>query len=317
MAGVGDMSGDVFGNGMLLSPQIRLLAAFDHRDIFIDPDPDPRVSLGERQRLFSLPRSSWQDYNKDLISKGGGVYGRSLKTVPLSDEARKVLGLGPEPMTPVEVVTAILKADVDLLWFGGIGTYIRAATETDVAVGDRANDATRISGHQLRAKVVGEGANLAVTQKGRVEYALAGGRIDTDAIDNSAGVNASDIEVNVKIALAAAVRAGDFDLDERNKFLVAMTDEVAALCLANNYLQTLALSLAERPGVGALPDHRALVAHLEARGLLDRAVESLPDDGTIAARASAGKGFTRPELATLLAYAKNALSADLVAEHRA
>jgi glutamate dehydrogenase len=297
---------------MLLSPQIRLVAAFDHRDIFIDPDPDPATSLAERRRLFELPRSSWQDYNKELLSKGGGVYSRSLKTVPLFAEARKALGLGTDPVTPQEVMTAILKAEVDLLWFGGIGTYVRASDETDAAVGDKANDAIRIAGRDIRAKVVGEGANLAVTQRGRVEYALHGGRIDTDAIDNSAGVNASDIEVNVKIALNSVLRNGRLDMEGRNAFLVEMTEEVAALCLRNNYLQPLALSLAERAGVAALPDHRALIESLEARGELNRAVEFLPDDASLDARALAGKGLTRPELATVLAYAKNSLYGDLL-----
>ena len=313
VAGVGDMSGDVFGNGMLLSPQIRLVAAFDHRDIFIDPDPDPAVGLAERRRLFELPRSSWQDYDKALLSKGGGVYSRTLKTVALFQEARRALGLGNEPVTPEEVIAAILRADVDLLWFGGIGTYVRAADETDAAVGDKANDAVRIAGRDIRARVVGEGANLGVTQRGRIEYARAGGRIDTDAIDNSAGVNTSDIEVNIKIALNAPLRAGQLDLDARNALLHEMTDEVAALCLANNYLQTLALSLAERAGLAALPDHRALIEALEAQGQLDRQVEALPDDGALEARAAAGYGLTRPELAVLLAYAKNALAADLLA----
>jgi glutamate dehydrogenase len=312
VAGVGDMSGDVFGNGMLLSPQIRLIAAFDHRDIFIDPDPDPARSLAERKRLFDLPRSSWQDYNKELLSKGGGVYSRRLKSVPLFAEARKALGLGNDPVTPQEVMTAILKAEVDLLWFGGIGTYVRAHDETDVEVGDRANDAIRIGGHDIRARVVGEGANLAVTQRGRIEYALGGGHIDTDAIDNSAGVIASDIEVNVKIALNSVLRLGQLDMDRRNTFLTEMTDEVAALCLRNNYLQPLALSLAERAGSADLPDHRALIESLEARGLLSRAVESLPDNATLDARMRAGHGMTRPELATILAYAKNSLYADLL-----
>jgi len=312
MVGVGDMSGDVFGNGLLLSPQTRLIAAFDHRDIFVDPDPDPAKALAERKRLFDLPRSSWQDYGKELISKGGGVFSRTLKTVPLSDEARSALGLGPDPVTPAEVMTAILKAPVDLLWFGGIGTYVRGGEEIDAMVGDRANDAVRIKGADIRAKVVGEGANLAVTQKGRVDFALKGGRIDTDAIDNSAGVNASDIEVNVKIALATPVRLGQLTPDGRNAFLAEMTDEVSALCLANNYLQTLALSLAEKTGLGGLPDERALIEHLETRGLLSRAVEALPEDAAIDARAKAGIGFTRPELATLLAYAKNALFSDLL-----
>ena len=313
VAGVGDMSGDVFGNGMLLSPEIRLIAAFDHRDIFIDPVPNSATSLAERRRLFALPRSSWQDYDKALLSKGGGVYARSLKTVPLEAEARAALGLGADPVTPQEVMSAILRARVDLLWFGGIGTYLRADGETNTEVGDRANDAVRITGGNVAATVVGEGANLAVTQRARVEFALKGGRIDTDAIDNSAGVNASDIEVNVKIALASVVRAGQLDADGRNAFLAEMTDEVAALCLSNNYLQTLALSLAERPGVRALPDHRALIEHLEGRGLLNRPLEALPDDATLDAREAAQRGLTRPELATLLAYAKNAFYADLLA----
>ena len=312
VVGVGDMSGDVFGNGMLLSPQIRLIAAFDHRDIFIDPDPEPRTSLAERTRLFNLPRSSWQDYDKALLSKGGGVYSRSLKNVALFQEARTALGLGSDPVTPQDVMVAILKAEVDLLWFGGIGTYIRGSDETDAEAGDKANDAIRIAGKDIRAKVVGEGANLAVTQKGRIDYALHGGRIDTDAIDNSAGVNASDIEVNVKIALTSVVRSGQLDKDGRNAFLAQMTGEVAALCLRNNYLQPLAMSLAERAGVSALPDHRALIESLEARGQLSRPVEALPDDATLNARASAGKGLTRPELAVILAYAKNSLYADLL-----
>ena len=312
VAGVGDMSGDVFGNGMLLSQEIKLVAAFDHRDIFIDPDPDPHVSFAERKRLFALPRSSWQDYDKTLLSPGGDVYARSLKIVPLSPEARQRLGLGTDPVTAQEVMSAILKAEVDLLWFGGIGTYVRGADETNAAAGDKANDALRITGRDIRAKVVGEGANLAVTQRGRIDYALAGGRIDTDAIDNSAGVNASDIEVNVKIALNSVVRAGKLDLEGRNRFLAELTDEVATLCLANNYLQSLALSLAERAGTAVLPDHRALIEDLERRGLLNRNLEALPDDATLERRAATGKALTRPELATVLAYAKNALYADLL-----
>jgi glutamate dehydrogenase len=313
VVGVGDMSGDVFGNGMLLSPQIRLVAAFDHRDIFIDPDPDPLVSLDERRRLFGLPRSSWQDYDKSLLSKGGGVYSRSLKNVALFQEARRALGLGNDPVTPQDVILAILKADVDLLWFGGIGTYVRSSLETDADVGDKANDTIRIAGKDIRAKVVGEGANLGVTQRGRIEYALLGGKIDTDAIDNSAGVNASDIEVNVKIAMNTVVRTDKLEADQRNRFLGALTDEVAALCLRNNYLQPLTMSLAERAGLAALPDHRALIEDLEQRGLLNRAVEFLPDDAALNARAASGKGLTRPEIAVILAYAKNSLYADLLA----
>jgi glutamate dehydrogenase len=312
VAGVGDMSGDVFGNGMLLSPVIRLVAAFDHRDIFIDPDPDVEAAFAERQRLFSLPRSSWQDYDKSKLSKGGGVFSRSLKTVDLGSEARHRLGIGPGSVTPQEVITAILKAEVDLLWFGGIGTYVRGPAETNAEAGDRANDPIRISGREIRATVVGEGANLAVTQRGRIAYALAGGRIDTDAIDNSAGVNASDLEVNIKIALGSLVAGKQMSYEQRNEFLAGMTGEVAGLCLANNYLQSLALSLAGREAVVAFADHRALIEYLEGRGQLQRAVEFLPDDAALAERAAAGRGFTRPELAVLLAYAKNALEADLV-----
>ncbi|MET0904954.1 MAG: NAD-glutamate dehydrogenase domain-containing protein, partial [Tardiphaga sp.] len=312
VVGVGDMSGDVFGNGMLLSRQIRLLAAFDHRDIFIDPIPDAARSFMERERLFALPRSSWQDYDKSLISTGGGVFPRSLKAVPLSPEIRAVLGLTAAHVTPAELMKAILTADVDLLWFGGIGTYVRASLETDADAGDRANDGIRITGSNLRVKVVGEGANLGLTQRGRIEYALKGGRINTDAIDNSAGVNSSDLEVNIKIALAPLLANGSLTLPARNDFLVTMTDEVAALCLRNNYLQGLALSLAERAGASELPDHWELIERLEQRGLLDRAVEFLPSDSVMSARAAAGKGLTRPELAVILAYAKLTLYADLL-----
>ena len=312
VVGVGDMSGDVFGNGMLLSPEIELVAAFDHRDIFIDPHPDAGKSLAERQRLFALPRSSWQDYDQSLISKGGGVFSRSLKSIPLSAEARAVLGIEAAHATPAEVMSAILRAQVDLLWFGGIGTYVRGAQETDAEVGDRANDAIRVVAGEVRAKVIGEGANLGVTQRGRVDYALAGGRINTDAIDNSAGVNSSDLEVNIKIAVAPLVAAGTLDMEARNSFLASMTDEVAALCLRNNYLQTLAISLAERAGLAELPDHRVLIEQLEARGLLDRAVEFLPSDAALDAR---GAALSRPELAVILAYAKLTLYADLLEGH--
>ncbi|GLQ10196.1 NAD-glutamate dehydrogenase [Devosia yakushimensis] len=309
VVGVGDMSGDVFGNGMLLSPAIELVAAFDHRDIFIDPHPDAAKSLAERQRLFALPRSSWQDYDQSLISKGGGVFSRSLKSIPLSAEARAVLGIEAAHATPAEVMSAILRAQVDLLWFGGIGTYVRGAQETDADVGDRANDAIRVVAGEVRAKVIGEGANLGVTQRGRVDYALAGGRINTDAIDNSAGVNSSDLEVNIKIAVAPLVAGGTLDMEARNSFLASMTDEVAGLCLRNNYLQTLAISLAERAGLSELPDHRVLIEQLEARGLLDRAVEFLPSDAALDAR---GAALSRPELAVILAYAKLTLYADLL-----
>ena len=310
--GVGDMSGDVFGNGMLLSPQLRLIAAFDHRDIFIDPDPDPARSFAERARLFQLPRSSWQDYNAELLSKGGGIYSRGLKTVALFAEARRALGLGNEAVAPNDVIRAILKADVDLLWFGGIGTYIRASNETEAAAGDKANDAVRIGGAEIRARVVGEGANLGMTQRGRIEYALSGGRLNTDAIDNSAGVNSSDLEVNIKIALGSLTRSGQLTTQVRNEFLASMTDEVAALCLRNNYLQSLALSVEEQRGLSAFPEHLALIDALEARGALNRGVEFLADDAALRQRALGARGLTRPELAVLLAYAKNVVNADLL-----
>ncbi|KFC68121.1 hypothetical protein FG93_03745 [Bosea sp. LC85] len=307
VAGVGDMSGDVFGNGMLLSPAIKLVAAFDHRDIFLDPEPDLAASLAERQRLFALPRSSWQDYDKSLISKGGGVFSRQAKSIPLSPVLRALLDLDKAEVTPPELITAILKARVDLLWFGGIGTYIRATDETDAQVGDRANDAIRIAGTDLRARVVGEGANLGCTQRGRIEAARNGVRINTDAIDNSAGVNTSDVEVNIKIALAGPVRDGRLPEKKRNALLVDMTDEVGLLVLRNNYLQTLALSLTEAQGATATPALRRLMLTLEAQGRLDRSVEFLPTDMVLAEREKRGEGLTRPELAVLLAYAKLAL----------
>ncbi len=310
--GVGDMSGDVFGNAMLLSPQTRLIAAFDHRDIFIDPDPNPELSLAERSRLFQLPRSSWQDYNPELISKGGGAYPRTQKVVPLFAEARKALGLGNEQLSPSDVIRAILKAEVDLLWFGGIGTYVKATAETDAQAGDKANDATRINGADIRVMVVGEGANLAMTQLGRVEYARKGGRLNTDAIDNSAGVNSSDLEVNIKIALGALTRTGQLTTQTRNEFLASMTSEVAALCLRNNYLQTLALSVEEHRGLSAFPEHQSLIEALEQAGELSRPVEFLPDDAALRTRIQGGKGLTRPELAVLLAYAKNSINAQLL-----
>jgi glutamate dehydrogenase len=312
-AGVGDMSGDVFGNGMLLSPATRLVAAFDHRDIFIDPSPDPAISHAERLRMFSLPRSSWQDYSKSLISQGGGVFSRSLKAIPLAPEVRVLLDLNKPQATPFEVMTAILKARVDLLWFGGIGTYIRGSGESDDQVGDRANDPIRVTGGDVRAQVIGEGANLGATQRGRIEAAQKGIKLNTDAIDNSAGVNTSDVEVNLKIALARPERDGRLSQNDRNSLLVAMTDEVGTLVVRNNYLQTLALSLAERKGLAETGFLTRLMQSLEQRGLLDRAVEFLPDDVAIAERTRGGQPFTRPELAVLLAYAKLTLYDDLLA----
>jgi glutamate dehydrogenase len=310
--GVGDMSGDVFGNGMLRESTTKLIAAFDHRDIFIDPDPDPAQSFAERARLFVLPRSSWQDYDKKLISKGGGVFSRSHKEIALSQEAQKAIGFARDKATPQEVMNAILKAPVDLLFFGGIGTYVRASNESDEAAGDRANDSVRIAGNQLRCKVIGEGANLGMTQRGRIEAATAGVRLNTDAIDNAAGVNTSDVEVNIKIALSLPMRDGRLDLDGRNKLLGAMTDEVANLVLRNNYLQTLALSLAERRGLEDIGFQQRLIQILEQRAELDRSVEFLPDDMAIAERIKQSRPFTRPELSVLLAYAKLSLYTELL-----
>jgi glutamate dehydrogenase len=312
VAGVGDMSGDVFGNGMLRERTIRLVAAFDHRDIFIDPNPDPDRSFDERARLFGLPRSSWQDYDKSLISPGGGVFSRAAKEIGLTPEMKALLGIEADAATPQQVMSAILKMPVDLLWFGGIGTYVRASGETDEMVGDRANDAIRITGADLRCKVIGEGANLGMTQRGRVEAALRGVRLNTDAIDNSAGVNTSDIEVNIKIALSMPERENRLTRQERDALLGEMTGEVAGLVLRNNYLQTLALSLAQRRGLNDLGFQQRLMQTLEARGQLDRAVEFLPDDMEIGERRRRAQPLTRPELAVLLAYAKLSLHADLL-----
>ena len=310
--GVGDMSGDVFGNGMLREETTRLVAAFDHRDIFIDPNPDPKTSFAERKRLFGLPRSSWQDYDKKLISAGGGIYSRGAKEIQLSEPAQKLLHL-PAAVTPQQVMRAILQAHVDLLFFGGIGTYIRASSEADADVGDRANDAIRVSGADINAKVIGEGANLGMTQRGRIEAALRGIRLNTDAIDNSAGVNTSDVEVNIKIALSGPVRSGALSLDERNSLLADMTDEVARLVLRNNYQQTLALSLAQRRGLEDLGFQQRLMQILEQRGELDRAVEFLPDEMALSERRKRNQPLTRPELAVLLAYAKLSLYNELLA----
>ncbi|MDB5651822.1 MAG: NAD-glutamate dehydrogenase, partial [Hyphomicrobiales bacterium] len=304
VAGVGDMSGDVFGNGMLLSKEIHLVAAFDHRDIFLDPNPEPAAALAERTRLFALPRSSWQDYDVKLLSTGGGIYPRTLKQVPLSAEVRALLGLDQAHATPQEVIRAILRARVDLLWFGGIGTYVRASQETDEQAGDRSNDPVRIAATDLRCKVIGEGANLGVTQRGRIAAGLAGVRLNSDAIDNSAGVNTSDIEVNIKIALSAPIRDGRLDLEGRNALLASMTDDIAALVLRNNYRQPLSLSLSQRRGPEDVGFAIRLMQTLEKQGRLDRGVEFLPDDAALVARARSGIGLTRPELSVLLAYAK-------------
>ena len=313
VVGCGDMSGDVFGNGMLLSRQTRLLAAFDHRHIFLDPNPDTAKSYAERERMFALPRSSWDDYDRKKISKGGGVFARALKSIPLTAEVRALLGTEAEALSPAELIRLILLAPAELLYLGGIGTYVKAKTESSMDAGDKANDAVRVNGAELRVKVVGEGANLGLTQAGRIEFAQAGGRIETDAIDNSAGVDSSDHEVNIKITTGILERGGQLTRTRRNTLLRSMTDDVAEHVLRHNYDQTLALSLLEMDTVGELEPHARFMAELEQRGRLDRAVEGLPDAAAIAERKQAGKGLTRPELAVLVAYGKLELKRDIVA----
>ena len=315
--GIGDLAGDVFGNGMLLSRHIRLVAAFNHMHIFFDPNPIASTSFKERQRMFNLPRSSWMDYDKSLISKGGGIFERSAKSIPLSPEVKEVLAVEANELTPNELIRAILRAPVDLLWNGGIGTYVKAADETDLDVGDRANDALRINGGELRCKVIGEGGNLGFTQKGRIEYALSGGRVNTDAMDNSAGVDCSDHEVNIKIALTAAMRAGKLTLDERNKVLESMTEEVSHLVLEDNRLQTQAISIAFWQGHNALGDQGQFLYRLEKSGLLNRKIEFLPSKKELDKKQVDRIGLTRPELCVMLAYAKmdiynHLLASDLV-----
>ena len=312
VCGIGDMSGDVFGNGMLLSKHIRLVAAFDHRHIFLDPAPAAATSFAERQRLFALPSSSWDDYSRKLISPGGGVFARSAKSIALSSQARELLGLTAASATPIEVIRAILTMQADLLWNGGIGTYVKAATETHAQIGDRANDALRVNGAELRARVVGEGGNLGLSQQGRIEYALQGGRLNTDFIDNSAGVNTSDVEVNLKILLNPLVMAGRLRLKDRDRLLVRMTGDVAALVLRNNYLQTQALSALEAQAPARLAEHQHLMRQLEHSGDLNRRIEFLPDEEAIAERHKQSQGLTRPELAVLLSYSKIWLSHHLV-----
>jgi glutamate dehydrogenase len=304
VAGCGDMSGDVFGNGMLLSKTLRLIAAFDHRHIFIDPDPDPDASWAERKRLFDLPRSSWDDYKRELISKGGGVFPRTEKSISLSAEARQAFGIDAKALDPASLINAILKAPVDLLWFGGIGTYIKASAQNQADVGDPSNDALRASGDEVRARVIGEGANLAITQAGRIEFAQHGGHINTDFIDNSAGVDCSDNEVNIKIPLNREMREGRLSLERRNALLARMTDEVAELVLEDNRLQTLALSIAEAGGATALPSQVRTIELLEAMGRLDRKVEGLASSEDLIRRTQENRGLTRPELAVLLSISK-------------
>ena len=310
--GIGDMSGDVFGNAMQQARTMKLVAAFDHRDVFIDPAPDPERGFLERRRLFDVPRSSWQDYDRNLISRGGGVFSRAMKEITLSSEACSALGFTAAKATPDDVIRAILRAPVDLLFFGGIGTYVRASSESDDAVGDRGNDAVRVTSAEVRAKVIGEGANLGMTQRGRIEASLRGIRLNTDAIDNSAGVNTSDLEVNIKIALARPMRDGRLSREARDALLADMTEDVAALVLRNNYLQTLAISLAQERGLEDMGFEQRLMQLLERAGELDRAVEFLPADVEIADRRRRSQALTRPELAVLLAYAKLSLNHELV-----
>ncbi|MGE5064314.1 MAG: NAD-glutamate dehydrogenase [Myxococcales bacterium] len=304
VAGCGDMSGDVFGNGMLLSKTLKVIAAFDHRHIFIDPNPDPEASWTERKRLFDLPRSSWDDYDRKLISKGGGVFPRTEKSIALSPEAREALGISDKQLEPVALINAVLKAPVDLLWFGGIGTYIKSSTQSQVDVGDPSNDVLRTDAKDVRARVIGEGANLAITQAGRIEFAEQGGRINTDFIDNSAGVDCSDNEVNIKIPLNREMREGRLEFDKRNKLLAKMTDDVAAIVLEDNRLQTLALSIAEAGGATALPAYVRTIELLEASGRLDRKVEGLGTSEELLRRGQENRGLTRPELAVVLSISK-------------
>jgi glutamate dehydrogenase len=309
VVGIGDMSGDVFGNGMLLSPHIKLIGAFDHRHVFLDPDPDPPASCAERRRLFELPRSSWADYDRSLISEGGGVWPRTAKSITMSAEAQKALGIEADRLTPSELIRALLRAPVDLLWNGGIGTYVKATAESNADVGDKANDAVRVDAGQLRCRVVGEGGNLGFTQRGRVEYALGGGRINTDAIDNAGGVNCSDHEVNIKILLDAVVADGDLTAKQRNRLLADMTEAVAERVLRGSYLQTQALSLALAQAPAMVDVHDRMMRSLEQTGRLDRELEALPDAEAIDERRS---GLTQPELAVLLAYSKITLYAALL-----
>ena len=313
VVGIGDMSGDVFGNGMLLSDRIKLIAAFDHRHIFIDPDPDPAKSFKERKRLFGLDRSSWKDYDEKLLSRGGGIYDRHAKSIALSKEALDRLEIKGEKITPNELIRAILKTEADLLWIGGIGTYVKGSDESHHDVGDRSNDAVRINGSELRCRVVGEGGNLGLTQRARIEFAWRGGAINTDSVDNSGGVNCSDREVNIKIPLNALVKSSEMDLEARNSLLEDMTAEVSALVLEDNYLQSLSISLG-RAALGREYDAPArLIQALERRTDLDRDLEGLPSEDDLAERRARGEGFTRPEIAVLIAYDKMALYSGLLA----
>ncbi|RBY83902.1 glutamate dehydrogenase [Geodermatophilus sp. TF02-6] len=313
VVGVGDMSGDVFGNGMLVSERLRLVAAFDHRHVFLDPDPDPARSAAERRRLFELPGSSWEDYDRCVLSPGGGVFRRDAKSVPLSPQVRTRLGVDAAELSPAELVRAVLRAPVDLLWNGGIGTYVRAADETDAQVGDRANDAVRVTAGELRCRVVGEGGNLGLTQRARVAAARAGVALNADFIDNAAGVDTSDREVNLKVLLQGAVAVGETTRAERDALLREVTDEVAAAVLADNALQARALSVCAAQAPFLLDRHAQLIGDLERQAGLDRALEHLPTEAEVERLRQAGSGLTRPEAAVLLAHSKNLVREELLA----
>ena len=312
LVGIGDMSGDVFGNGLLLSPHMKLVAAFDHRHIFIDPSPDPAKGIIERRRLFDLPRSSWDDYDRGALSEGGGVYSRQAKSIDLHANAQAVLDLPSPTVTPLELIKAVMRARVDLLWNGGIGTYVKASAESNLDAGDPGNDSVRVSGGELRCRVVAEGGNLGFTQRARIEYAQRGGKINTDFIDNSGGVDCSDREVNIKILLEEAIRQRKLPRAQRNKLLAEMTEQIAALVLGDNYAQTQALSMMDSRAAERLGEHARLIRVLETRGLLDRALEFLPSDEQIEERRASGRGLTRPELAVILSYSKIELHGSIV-----
>lgn len=312
VVGVGDMAGDVFGNGLLMSDKLQLVAAFNHLHIFIDPNPTPANSFAERQRLFDLPRSAWSDYDTSIMSEGGGIFSRSAKSIAISPQMKERFDIQADKLTPTELLNALLKAPVDLLWNGGIGTYVKASTESHADVGDKANDALRVNGNELRCKVVGEGGNLGMTQLGRVEFGLNGGGSNTDFIDNAGGVDCSDHEVNIKILLNEVVQAGDMTDKQRNQLLASMTDEVGNLVLGNNYKQTQALSLAARRAFVRIAEYKRLMNDLEGRGKLDRAIEFLPSEEAINERLAEGHGLTRAELSVLISYSKIDLKAQLL-----
>ncbi|MFJ4604874.1 NAD-glutamate dehydrogenase domain-containing protein, partial [Pseudomonas atacamensis] len=312
VVGVGDMAGDVFGNGLLMSDKLQLVAAFNHMHIFIDPNPNPATSFVERQRLFDLPRSAWTDYDTSIMSEGGGIFSRSAKSIAISPQMKERFDIKADKLTPTELLNALLKAPVDLLWNGGIGTYVKASTESHADVGDKANDALRVNGNELRCKVVGEGGNLGMTQLGRVEFGLNGGGSNTDFIDNAGGVDCSDHEVNIKILLNEVVQAGDMTDKQRNQLLASMTDEVGNLVLGNNYKQTQALSLAARRAYARIAEYKRLMSDLEGRGKLDRAIEFLPTEEQLTERVAEGHGLTRPELSVLISYSKIDLKEQLL-----